>query len=302
MVAEVAESIGLPPGVLNVVTADREVSELLVRDPRVDKITFTGSTAGRSPHRLAVRRADRPVHPRAGGQVGGGDPRRHRPGRGRRPRWPRPSASSPVRCAPRSPGSIVSRPRHDELVEALAGTLRHRSGSATRSIPSRRWARWWPNASATGCSATWPRASPRAPRWSPAVAGRPISIGAGSSSRRCSPTSTTRRPSPRRRSSGRCSRSSRRADEQDAVRLANDTIYGLNASVFTDDVDRARRGRRSAPLGDGGPQRLPHRLRHRLRRLQAVGDRSRGRAPRGCCRSWSPRRSSWRARRPRTAA
>jgi acyl-CoA reductase-like NAD-dependent aldehyde dehydrogenase len=28
-----------------VVTADREVSELLVRDPRVEKITFTGSTA-----------------------------------------------------------------------------------------------------------------------------------------------------------------------------------------------------------------------------------------------------------------
>ena len=45
MFAEVAEKIGLPPGVLNVVTADREVSELLVRDPGVDKITFTGSTA-----------------------------------------------------------------------------------------------------------------------------------------------------------------------------------------------------------------------------------------------------------------
>jgi acyl-CoA reductase-like NAD-dependent aldehyde dehydrogenase len=30
------------------------------------------------------------------------------------------------------------------------------------------------------------------------------------------------------------------ADEQDAVRIANDTIYGLNASVFTGDVDRAR--------------------------------------------------------------
>lgn len=29
----------------NLVTADRAVSELLVRDPRVDKISFTGSTA-----------------------------------------------------------------------------------------------------------------------------------------------------------------------------------------------------------------------------------------------------------------
>ncbi|GAB7007468.1 aldehyde dehydrogenase [Nocardioides sp. AN3] len=45
IVAEIAEKIGLPAGVLNVVTADREVSEMLVRDPRIDKITFTGSTA-----------------------------------------------------------------------------------------------------------------------------------------------------------------------------------------------------------------------------------------------------------------
>jgi acyl-CoA reductase-like NAD-dependent aldehyde dehydrogenase len=29
-------------------------------------------------------------------------------------------------------------------------------------------------------------------------------------------------------------------DEHDAVAIANDTIYGLNASVFTTDVDRAR--------------------------------------------------------------
>src|SRR3984885_6371422 len=48
VLAEVAEEVGLPPGVLNVLTADREVSELLVRDPGVDKITFPGSTvAGR---------------------------------------------------------------------------------------------------------------------------------------------------------------------------------------------------------------------------------------------------------------
>lgn len=43
--AEAAEAAGIPKGVLNVLTADRDVSELLVRDPRVDKVSFTGSTA-----------------------------------------------------------------------------------------------------------------------------------------------------------------------------------------------------------------------------------------------------------------
>lgn len=42
--AEVAEQIGLPAGVINVVTADRGPSESLVRNPGVDKVTFTGST------------------------------------------------------------------------------------------------------------------------------------------------------------------------------------------------------------------------------------------------------------------
>jgi acyl-CoA reductase-like NAD-dependent aldehyde dehydrogenase len=45
LIAEIAEEVGLPAGVINVLTADREVSELLVTDPRVDKISFTGSTA-----------------------------------------------------------------------------------------------------------------------------------------------------------------------------------------------------------------------------------------------------------------
>lgn len=45
LIAEAAEKVGLPSGVINVLTADREVSELLVRNPGVDKISFTGSTA-----------------------------------------------------------------------------------------------------------------------------------------------------------------------------------------------------------------------------------------------------------------
>jgi len=45
VLAEACEKIGMPKGVVNILTAEREVSEMLVRHPDVDKITFTGSTA-----------------------------------------------------------------------------------------------------------------------------------------------------------------------------------------------------------------------------------------------------------------
>ena len=45
ILAEIAEEIGLPKGVLNVVAAERASSEHLIRNPGVDKVSFTGSTA-----------------------------------------------------------------------------------------------------------------------------------------------------------------------------------------------------------------------------------------------------------------
>ena len=45
VLAEAIMAAGLPPGVVNIVTAGREVGEHLVRHPGVDKISFTGSTA-----------------------------------------------------------------------------------------------------------------------------------------------------------------------------------------------------------------------------------------------------------------
>ena len=45
VIAEACERAGLPRGVLNILTADRAVSELLVRHADVDKVSFTGSTA-----------------------------------------------------------------------------------------------------------------------------------------------------------------------------------------------------------------------------------------------------------------
>jgi acyl-CoA reductase-like NAD-dependent aldehyde dehydrogenase len=45
ILAECAAEAGLPAGVLNIVPAGRRAGDALVRDPRVDKVSFTGSTA-----------------------------------------------------------------------------------------------------------------------------------------------------------------------------------------------------------------------------------------------------------------
>src|SRR5207237_7865804 len=43
--AEICEEIGLPPGVVNIVTGDAsQVGDAIVNHPGVDKIAFTGST------------------------------------------------------------------------------------------------------------------------------------------------------------------------------------------------------------------------------------------------------------------
>ncbi|MFG2442760.1 aldehyde dehydrogenase [Nocardia fluminea] len=48
LLAELVDAVGFPPGVLNIVVADRTESEYLVTHPGVDKVSFTGSTvAGR---------------------------------------------------------------------------------------------------------------------------------------------------------------------------------------------------------------------------------------------------------------
>jgi len=45
VLAEILVEAGVPAGVVNIVAADREVGEHLVRHPDVDKVSFTGSTA-----------------------------------------------------------------------------------------------------------------------------------------------------------------------------------------------------------------------------------------------------------------
>jgi aldehyde dehydrogenase (NAD+) len=45
LLAECAEAAGLPPGVFNVLPAGREVGDYLIRRPEIDKVSFTGSVA-----------------------------------------------------------------------------------------------------------------------------------------------------------------------------------------------------------------------------------------------------------------
>lgn len=45
VLAQLVEEAGIPAGVFNVVPADREAGEALVRHPGIDKVSFTGSTA-----------------------------------------------------------------------------------------------------------------------------------------------------------------------------------------------------------------------------------------------------------------
>ncbi len=236
VIGEICEKIGLPPGVLNVVTANRPASESLVRHPGVDKITFTGSTAagrrvasicgerlarctlelgGKSPGIILddydIEKAAATISAKArflSGQV----------------------CSSLTRI-------IVSQHRHDALVEALSASFgktyvgdpfdpRTEMGPLAMQRQRERVEGYIAKGQAEGAILA-------------AGGGRPAALARGYY---VEPTVF-----------GNVSNSSTIAreeifgpvlsvipvkDERDAVKTANDTIYGLAAAVFSDDADR----------------------------------------------------------------
>ena len=107
---------------------------------------------------------------------------------------------------------------------------------------------------------------------------------ASSTSRRCSPAPTRTRRSPRTSCSVRCSSCSPHDGDDDAVRIANNSIFGLSGAVVSGDRERALGVAAADPRRDDERQRRRLlRARRALRRLQAVGDRTRdgrGRAQR----------------------
>jgi acyl-CoA reductase-like NAD-dependent aldehyde dehydrogenase len=237
LIAEATEEIGLPPGVLNVVTADREVSELLVRDPRVDKISFTGSTAaGRRIASIAGERIARCTLELGGksaavvlddtdlAKVAGSLTRAECLMTGQ-------VCSSLTRI-------VVTRSRHDELVEALAQSVAQvqvgdQFDDSTQMGPlaMRRQRDRVEGYIAAGVDEGATLA---------AGGGRPKHLDRGwfvepTVFANVDNSSTIAQEE----IFGPVLSVIPAADEDDAIRIANDTIYGLNSTVFTDDVDRA---------------------------------------------------------------
>ncbi len=238
VVAETAEAVGLPPGVINVVTADREASESLVRDSRVDKITFTGSTlAGRRIASLCGERIARCTLELGGksaavifddfdittaaerlasaeclmtGQV----------------------CSSLTRI-------VVKRSRHDEMLEALASAFsKVRVGdpfdaeSQMGPLVSARHrdrvesyiARGKDEGATLATGGGRPAHLDKGYFVEPTVFGNVNNSLAIAQEEIFGPVLSVIAAD----------------DEEHAIEIANDTMYGLNASVFTNDTDRAR--------------------------------------------------------------
>lgn len=238
VMAEIAQEVGLPPGVINVLTAERDVSELLVSDPRVDKIAFTGSTAaGRRIAALLGERIGRYTLELGGksaavvlddielsdvaktlagaecflsGQV----------------------CSSLTRV-------IVTRRRHDDLVDALSSEF----SQIRLGDPFDPETQMGPLATARQRDRVESLIATGIDEGAKVTTGggRPMGLERGFF---IEPTvfagvdnSST---IAKEEIFGPVLTVIAADDEEHAVQLANDTIYGLNASVFTDDADHAR--------------------------------------------------------------
>ncbi|PRZ39713.1 acyl-CoA reductase-like NAD-dependent aldehyde dehydrogenase [Antricoccus suffuscus] len=253
VLAEVAEQVGLPAGVLNVVTADREKSELLVRDPRVDKISFTGSTvAGRRIASILGERIGRytlelggksaaivlddadlgsVATSLAGGVV----------------------VMSGQACAALT-RVVISRSRHDDLVDALAAIFSAIQvgdpfDASTHMGPlamERQLARvkdYIASGKAEGARLA-------------SGGGRPETLDRGffvepTLFANVSNSSTIAREE----IFGPVLSVIPADDEADAIRIANDSIFGLNSAVYTPDAERAlhvARQIRSGTVGHNG--------------------------------------------------
>jgi aldehyde dehydrogenase (NAD+) len=235
--AEACEKVGLPPGVVNVLTADRAVSELLVRHADVDKVTFTGSTAaGKRIGAICGERIARCTL-ELGGKSAAVILDDYDVGA---------AAATISSMAPMLTGQacasltriIVTRKRHDALVEALSSTF----GSVKVGDPFDSATQMGPLAMRRQLDRVAGYiAKGRAEGATLAAGGkRPAGLDRGFF---IEPTVfgnvDNHSTIAREEIFGPVLSVIPAENEAAAIEIANDTIYGLNSSVFTNDVERA---------------------------------------------------------------
>jgi aldehyde dehydrogenase (NAD+) len=237
LLAQICEEIGLPAGVINVFTAQREESELLVRNQGVDKVSFTGSTAaGRKIASICGERIARCTL-----ELGGKSPAvildDYDVGK---------AAQSIATFAPLLSGQvcssltriIVPERRHDQFVEALNSAF----GGLKVGDPSAADTQLGPLASEAARARVEGLIAQAKTEGTKLVTGggRPSHLNRGYF---IEPTIfanvDNRSTIAREEVFGPVLCVIPAKSEAEAIDMANDTIYGLNASVFTNDPDRA---------------------------------------------------------------
>jgi acyl-CoA reductase-like NAD-dependent aldehyde dehydrogenase len=253
VLAQACEAAGFPPGVVNILTAEREASETLVRHPDVDKIAFTGSTA--TGRRIASICAERIA--RCTLELGGKSPAIVLDDYD--------IATAAQRIASRATfltgqvcasltRIIVSRKRHDDLVEALSAEFEKvlvgdpfdpatHMGPLAMRRQLERVQGYIAKGKAEGATLA-------------TGGGRPAHLDRGYFIEPTVFGNVDNRYTIAREEIFGPVLSVIPVDSEDkAVDTANDTIYGLNASVFTNDLERAyavARRIRSGTVGQNG--------------------------------------------------
>lgn len=253
ILAEACEAAGFPPGVVNILTAEREVSERLVRNPGVDKIAFTGSTA--AGRRIASLCGDRVA--RCTLELGGKSPAivldDYDIATAAQAIASKATFLTGQVCASLT-RIIVSRKRHDALVEALSAHFRQVKvgdpfDAATQMGPlaMRRQLERVQGYIAKGKAegATLATGGGRPAHLDRGYFVEPTVFGHVDNSYTIA----------REEIFGPVLAVIPADSDKQAVDIANDTIYGLNASVFTNDLERAyavARRIRSGTVGQNG--------------------------------------------------
>jgi betaine-aldehyde dehydrogenase len=250
IMAEICEKIGLPPGVFNVVTADRPVSELLVRHKDVNKVTFTGSTAaGRRIASICGERIARCTL-ELGGKSAAVILDDYDVGKAAATIAGMATALTGQVCSSLT-RIVVPRKRHNAMVEALAANFRKvkvdnpfepttEMGPLAMRRQRDRVEGYIAKGKAEGATLA-------------TGGGRPAHLSRGFY---IEPTVfgnvDNHSTIAREEIFGPVLSVIPAEDEAQAVDIANDTIYGLNASVFTDDVERAYKVSRQLQSGTVG--------------------------------------------------